>query len=330
MGANLSEEKIAAQEEAMQRSEWERQRIDYYRSLRYKFDSWSVDDWLDDLFNQKRMIYKAQKNPSSSKVRKEAGIGFFENVLSYASNEKKKELDKRKAVVRKKLQNEVDEANEVEYKRCNAYNTRLRERLANRLKKLDGGDAFQVEEYFSFVLNQDSYLLDGNDYPYSFNIVYNSEDKQLVIDYRLPCMEEVSRVKEWKVDKNNDVVPKEMNKTDYLEMYERVLFDISLRVVGIIFESDTSNVVENIVFNGSCVYKDWQELPTIILSFEMSKKQYSYRRVQKMDYISKVEISKLKNANYIDDLSSNKAPSDLWECPPSKLVVPIKSSFQKD
>ena len=141
-------------------------------------------------------------------------------------------------------------------------------------------------------------------------------------------MDKVSRVKEWKVDKNNDVVPKEMNKADYLEMYERILFDLSLRTVGLLFGSDSNNVVSSIVFNGSCLYNDWQELPTILLSFVIPKSQYSYERIRGMECISKVEVSKLKEVRYLDDIHSEKAPSDLWETPPSKLVVPIRSSFR--
>lgn len=85
-----------------------------------------------------------------------------------------------------------------------------------------------------------------------------------------------------------------MSKTDYLELYERVLLDLSLRAVGILFGSDNRNVLNEIVFNGSCVYSDWQDLPTIILSFLMSKNRYSFGRARRMDCVSKSELAKLK------------------------------------
>lgn len=148
-----------------------------------------------------------------------------------------------------------------------------------------------------------------------------------MIDYRLPRSDEISGIKEWYVGKSYEIMPKEMNKTYYLELYERVLFDLSMRAVGILFTSDDRNVLDEIVFNGSSVYANWQTKPTIILSFQMSKSQYLYDRTRKMDFVSKAEISKLNNVKYLGDIHSEKPPAELLESPPSKLVVPIKTSF---
>ena len=325
--ADITTEKIEAQEEAEARTEWERQRIEYYHGLRYNFSTCDVDYWLDTLYNQQKAIYKAQKDPSWNQVRKGAGIGFWENAFAFISEEKKKALDTRKAEVRKRLQEKVDRANAAEWERCSAYNSRLSERLKDKLGRLTAHKAEEVEEYFTFALNLDSFALDGDEYRLNYNLFYDADNRQLVIDYELPEMDKVSRVKEWKVDKNNDIVPKEMNKSDYLEMYERILFDIAMRTVGILFESDSNNVLSSIVFNGSCVYNDWQDMPTILLSFAIPKGQYSYKRIRGMEFISKAEVAKLKEVKYLDDIRSTRAPADLWETPPSKLVVPIRSSF---
>ena len=325
--AEMTPEKMAAQEDAYNRTEWEHQRIEYYYGLRYKFSCVDVDYWLDTLYDQQKAKYKAQKDPSWNQIRKEAGIGFFENVFAFISEEKRKAIESRKAEVKKRMQAEIDDTNAANRERCYAYNSRLRERLQLKLRRLTSHEPEEVEEYFTFVLNLDSFALDGNEYSQNFNLVYNPQKKQLVIDYNLPTMDQVSQVKEWKVDKNNDVIPKLMNKTDYLEMYERVLFDLSMRAVGVLFLSDGNSVLNSVVFNGSCVYNNWQNRPTILISFEMPKSQYSYDRVSRMDCIGKAEIAKLKEVRYLDDIHSQKAPSDLWETPPSKLVVPIQSSF---
>ena len=326
--AELTPEKMAAQEEADQRTNWERQRFDYYRGLRYNFSTCNVDYWIDTLYMQQKAVYKAQKAPSQNQVRKKAGIGFWENAFAFVSEEKKKALDKKKAEVRIKMQEKIDKANTTEKERCSAYNSRLSERLMDKRSRLAAHSPEEVKEYFTFALNLDSFALDGSEYHLNYNIVYDADTKQLIIDYELPEMDKVSRVKEWKVDKNNDVIPKEMNKSDYLEMYERVLFDISMRTVGILFESDDNNVINSIVFNGSCLYNNWQEMPTILISFVISKSQYSHERIRCMDCISKVEVAKLNEVRYLDDIHSQKAPADLWETPPSKLVIPIRSSFR--
>lgn len=325
--ADITPEKIAAQEEAKQKTDWERQRIEYYRGLRYSFRTCDVNYWLDTLYDQQKAVYKAQKDPSWNQVRMNAGIGFLENAFAFLSEEKKKVLDAKKADVRKRLQENIDKANAAERERCSAYNSRLSQRLKDKLSRITAHNPDDVEEYFTFALNLDSFSLDGNEYRLNYKLVYDTDKKQLVIDYELPEMDKVSRVKEWKVDKNNDVVPKEMNKADYLEMYERILFDLALRTVGILFESDSNNVLSSIVFNGSCVYNSWQDMPTILLSFVIPKSQYSYERIRGMECISKEEVAKLKEVRYLDDIHSEKAPTDLWETPPSKLVVPVKSSF---
>lgn len=327
--SEMTPEKMAAQDEADRRTEQERQRIDYYLRLRYNFTPCNVDYWSDMLFDQQKAAYKPKKDPSWNQVRKEAGFGFWENAFSFALGDKKKAMDAKKAEARKKLQAEVDEENAAEQQRCDAYNARLEERLRTRLSRLASLDPDEVEKYFTFVLNTDSFSLNGeNNFYQNFNLIYDSARKQLVVDYNLPLMDQISQVKEWKVDKNNDVISKNMNKGDYTDLYERILFDLSLRAVGIIVESDSNNLLSSVVFNGSCVYNNRQAMPTVLISFVMPTIQYSYNRICRMDCISKNEIAKLKEARYLGDLQSQKAPSELWERPPVKLVVPIRSSFR--
>lgn len=318
-------EKMAAQEEAEQRTIEERKRFDYYLSLRYDFDFCDVNYWLDTLFDQQKAVYKPQKAPSWNQVRKAAGVGLLENAKSFVS--RNKELAEKKAKTRKRLQEVIDEENELERKRCSAYNAKVSDRLDAKLKRFKECSSDEVEEYFTFALNLDSFTLDGNEYVLEYKLLYESAKRQLVIDYRLPTIDEIPGEKEWKADKNNNVVPKKLKKADHLELYERILFDLALRSVGILFESDSNNVLDSVIFNGSCVYNDWQRTPTVLLSFLISKDQYSYERIRRMDCVSKAEIAKLKDVRYLDDIHLQKAPTALWETPPTKLVVPIKSSL---
>lgn len=316
-----------AEDTAASKTEWERQRIDYYRSLRYNFSVTTVDSWLNDYYDKNKAVYRSQRSPSWNQIRKEADIGFFENVFAFLSSKKKETINAKREISRKKLQKKIDEVNRIELDRCNRHNDQLNSEISKKLESFLKCDAMEAAEYFRYSLLKDSYLLDGTETIPNFNLIYVPEKKRLVIDYNLPLMEQISRTKEWKVGKDNEVTPIDMNKTDYLEMYERVLFDLSVRTVGILFDSDNRNVVNEIVFNGSCIYSSWQNLPTIILSFLISRNQYTYERIRKMDYISKAEIAKLDMASYLDDIHATKAPADLWETPPSKLVVPIQSSF---
>lgn len=323
-----SELKQQADEEAYSKTEWERQRIDYYRSLRYSFCVISVDEWLNDYFNARKAVFKPTKNPTWNQIRKNAGIGLLENALSLFSEDKKKAVTVKKEQAKEKLQFEVDEVNKREWERCSRVNNRIKAEASEKFNRFAAHDEQDVEEYFRYALSKDSYLLDGTESIPNFQLFYIPEKKRLVVDYNLPLREQIPITKEWKVGKNLEVIPRGMNKTEYLEMYERVLLDLSLRAVGILFGSDNRNALNEIVFNGSCVYSDWQDMPTTILSFVMAKKQYSFERIKRMDCISKAEIAKLDNVRYLGDIHSEKPPADLWETPPSKLVVPIQSSFR--
>jgi len=319
--------KQQAELEAAEKTDWERQRIDSYRSLRYEFTITDVDSWLDSIYESQKAIYKPIKDPSWNQIREHAEIGLLEQLGAFMSADKKNAIAVKKEQSRKFLQNEVDQANILQKERCERKNSRLRVKLNEKLEALLAHESQVVEEYFTFSLQQDSYWLDEDQYPIDFNISYLSGGKRLIIDYKLPTMNQISKVKEWKVNKDNEITPKDMNRTDYLEMYERILFDLSVRTVSILFSSDSKNTIAEVVFNGSCVYSDWQKMPTVLLSFVMPKEKYSYEKIASMDYLSKREIAKLNEVEYLDDIHSLKAPAALWEEPPSRLVVPIQSSF---
>ena len=107
-------------------------RLDYYLRLRYSVSPCSVDYWLDTLFEQQKAIYNPPKALSWNQVRKGAGIGFWENAFAFLSDEKTKGIEAKKVAVRRKMQAEVDKTNDSELQRCNAYNTRLTERLQSK------------------------------------------------------------------------------------------------------------------------------------------------------------------------------------------------------
>ena len=321
--------KQQAEEEAYSKTEWERRRIDYYRGLRYNFAATTVDAWLDEYYIDREAGCKPTKDPTWNQIRKDAGVGILENMLSLFSEDKKKAIAVKKEQSRRKSQLRVDEANKREREQCKRINNRIKADVSEKFNRFTAYDEQEVEKYFCYALNGDSYSFDGTESVPNFQLLYIAEEKRLVVDYNLPLMEQVSQIKEWKVGKNREIISKEMSKTDYLEMYKRVLLDLSLRAVGILFGSDNRNVLNEIVFNGSCVYSDWQDLPTIILSFLMSKNRYSFGRARRMDCVSKSELAKLKNVRYLGDIHSEKPPADLWDAPPNKLVDPFNPASDR-
>lgn len=324
--AEINPKKLAAQREAEAQTEWERQRREAYRVLRFNFTPTNLDAWLEEQFERKKSVFIATKSPTWNEVRYEAGVSIWNNIMAVFSSDKRKAIKEKKAVAKEAMQADIDNENAIKRERCDAHNTELTELLQQMRKRFMAHDPKMVENYFEDVLRSDSYTLDGEEFVTDFRSRYYPDEQQLSIDYLLPNMEMVSRIKEWKISKDLELKSKDMNKTDYLEMYETLLFDIAMRVVGIIFESDSEDVLRSIVFNGSCVYSSQQEIPTVLLSFIFKREKYSYSKVKRLDFVSKQEIASLEDARYVDDIHSKKAPAILFETPPIRQVIPIRSS----
>ena len=321
-----NQEKEAALQEAESKTIYEQQRLDYYLSLRYDFQGRSVNQWLHKLYDDERSVYKPLKSPSWNQVRREAGISLWENIVANFSTSKKKEVEDKKELTRSHLQEEIDKENERRKNKCEESDALLRDKISNIFFFFFSNQRKEVEQYFSYVLYSDNLIFDGTQFDIDFHLAYDESKKCLVADYKLPMMSQIPQTKKWTVNKNNEIKEQLMNKSDYISMYERIIFDVSLRAVGVLFESDSNNLLTSIVFNGSCVFNEWQKMPTILLSFAIQKNQYSYDRVRRMDFVSKREIAKLPEVAYLDDIHSDKPPADLWETPPSKIVTPIRSS----
>lgn len=318
-----TEEKETLQAEADRRTEIELQRIDSYSLLKYNFESKKVYDWLDELYNKNKVNYHYKEYPSMSKVRKRAGIGFLEYYSSFLGGNKKEVIRQKISESKKELYLEIDNYNVEERNRCDKYNNRLSIHYKKLLDSFIEGDPTVVEDYFTYVVGSDSFILDEYEYNVQFKLEYHKDNKQLVIDYKLPTANDVPQVEKW-IIKGDTIEPK-MIGSQYSELYERIILDISIRIVGLIFESDTKNLLDSIIFNGSCLYSDSQNKPTVLISFIIPKNTYSLEKVRKMDYVSKSEIAKLKEVRYLGDIHSDKASKDLLEKSPVKLVVPFKS-----
>lgn len=321
----FEQEKAAAQQEAFNRTEWEHQRLESYKSLRYDFHPVNVQYWYDKIFLEEKQYYKPLKYPSWNEIRKAAGVGFLDNINPFKSAEKKKNIEEKRNKAEKELKEKVDEENEKRKKWCNEYNDKLKATLDSRYRRFLAYDMDEISGYFNYVLRQDSYSFDGNVFPIDFCLDYVDANKRLVVDYKFPTTIDISKIKEWSVNKFNEIIPKEMNKSDYLDLYERILFDLAMRVVGLLYYSDDKNVVNEIVFNGSCVYNNYQQKPTILLSFIIPKTQYSFERIKRIDFVSKSEIAKLEKVSYLDEITSSKPPAALGEEYPTKMVVPFES-----
>jgi len=132
---------------------------------------------------------------------------------------------------------------------CNDWKKRKEEHEYNQvqynggLEKLkqeyESNNKEAIEEYCRLVLAR-------SEYPFSFSrdyqIEYNSETKLLALDYQLPTIDIVPVLKEEKFIKSRAEVKKTyITEKQQKEIYESLLYKMTVRTIHEIFESDVVN-----------------------------------------------------------------------------------------
>ena len=139
-------------------------------------------------------------------------------------------------------------------------------------------------EYWSQVLFASEY---PEGFPKSFSLDYIPETQTLVIEYALPDIESLPRLKELKYiavrDELKEVPVSEawLNRT-----YDSVLYQICLRTVHEIFQSDVVNAGSLVVFNGWVNYvnkENGQEVNACVLSLQATKDEFSRLNLAQVD-----------------------------------------------
>ena len=110
------------------------------------------------------------------------------------------------------------------------------------------GDRNAVENYCELVLNNSLY---PEDFPKSFDLEYDPDNKTLIIEYQLPTPEHIPSTKEFKFvasRKEIKAVPRPQNQINAL--YDSLIYQLTLRTIHELFEADQGKVLDLITFNG--------------------------------------------------------------------------------
>jgi restriction system protein len=226
----------------------------------------------------------------SLKAKKiEAAKNHFNETFSLWESEKRKievkntkEIDREKEEERfynlkcEEIKNELQKE-EVEWNlRKEEYYIRQTEsdKVVDTLKeKYEKGDEDAVEEYCEIVLGNSEY---PESFPKAFDLIYSSDNKQLVIDYELPPIDKLPTLKEVKfVSKQR----KEYHITDNQlnTLFDLTVLRICLRTVHEIFEADTANNISSVCFNGIVDGLDKSKghrVRSCIISLQTSKDEF--------------------------------------------------------
>jgi restriction system protein len=107
-------------------------------------------------------------------------------------------------------------------------------------------DPSSIIEYCDLVLNNSQY---PDSFPKNYEIDYNSESKILIVEYSLPTIEDLPTLNEVKVLKN-ELKEYHISQAQILKRFDATMYNITLRTIHELFESDTANAIDAISFNG--------------------------------------------------------------------------------
>lgn len=218
------------------------------------------------------------------KAKEEQAIRAYELVLSgynksllEAQEKYKKELaDYEKAV----------ELNDLEFAaEFHEWQIKKEEYLAVCQKQNELID-IQKEKYLSgnhdAVIDYNEMVLSHSDYPEcfskEFDLDYLPETKTLIIDYRLPYIDDLPTLKEVKfIQSRQEFQEKHISTSDLNKLFDEVIYQTTLRTVHEIFEADVINAIDSVVFNGVVKYIDkssGHDTSACIVSLQTVKEEF--------------------------------------------------------
>lgn len=102
--------------------------------------------------------------------------------------------------------------------------------------------------YCEFVLSNSVY---PHYFPQELDLDYNHETKILIVDYSLPSIDDMPKLNEVKYVKSKDkLVEIFLSESAVNKLYDSLIYQIALRTIHEIYESDVVNAIDSIVFNG--------------------------------------------------------------------------------
>jgi restriction system protein len=142
-------------------------------------------------------------------------------------------------------------------------------------------------EYFNKALLMQSYYDEGY-FNKHIDLFYNTDNRILVVDYTLPNKDFFLNVKEVRYINSRDAFDiKLMNKNEYSQYYDDIIYQITLRTIYEIFFHDEIDSIEAIAFNGYPKTIDkatGQNISPCILSLIATKEDSSKINFSQVDY----------------------------------------------
>ncbi|MFC0186704.1 restriction endonuclease [Fictibacillus aquaticus] len=203
--------------------------------------------------------------PEPEKINFEPKFGILDKIIS---SSKQKKIDTANKLFEDAINNwiKTTEGKKEQYNKELANYEKLLENWKEKkksfeLEKKDKNDAIEkkkeqylagesqaITEYCDMVLSNSVY---PEYFPQEFEIEYNPINQTLIVEYNLPDISDMPTLKEVKyVAAKDDYKESFITEASLRKMYDKLLYDITLRTLHELFEADEVKAIESIVFNG--------------------------------------------------------------------------------
>ena len=148
--------------------------------------------------------------------------------------------------------------------------------------KYESGDEEAIEEYCEIVLNSSEY---PDEFPQTFRLFYNKEGKQLIVDYDLPPIDKLPKLKDVKFV-SKEVREYYLTEVQQATNFDLIMYRICIRTIHELFEADVANHINIVCFNGWVNAMDLAKgvrVNSCIMSIQTNKEEFTKINLSQID-----------------------------------------------
>lgn len=259
-------------------------------------------------------LIEKKELPKITEKRFELKLSFLDKVIKSRSNRKKESIKLKFESVLKEIEehnNDIEDKNQklIEKEKV-AYDTRFKD-WENQVEKLNSSfkseyqkyedkknqfyqdrgnnnrlvdefkkrylelDSQAIEQYCNLVLSNSIY---PTSFPQEFELEYSENNKSLIVDYRLPSLNQIPSIKEYKFIKSKKEIKEiPLSQSEINKLFDSTIYQICLRTIHELIEADTVNALDMITFNGFVKFinkANGKEENSCIISLQVSKEEF--------------------------------------------------------
>jgi restriction system protein len=226
-------------------------------------------------FLDKIFLSSKQKKIDESNKRFEDALIYWKKTKDELTFQYEREVRDYEELLNK--WNEKKSSFELEKQEKNDAIQRKKEQYLN-------GESESITEYCDMVLSNSNY---PDYFPQEFDIEYNLSNRTLIVEYILPDISDLPTIKEVKyIATKDDYKESFITEAAVRKMYDKLLYDITLRSIHELFEADAINSIDSVVFNGwvhSINKATGKKENACILSIQASKQEFMEINLEMVD-----------------------------------------------